>query len=34
MVRRVSLTGLNKILNSKITSYLSSLKGKTYVIVC
>ncbi|KAL4141977.1 hypothetical protein QTP88_004511 [Uroleucon formosanum] len=32
MVRRVSLSGLNKILNSKITSYLSSLKGKTYVI--
>ncbi|XP_029347622.1 uncharacterized protein LOC100166817 isoform X3 [Acyrthosiphon pisum] len=32
MVRKVSLAGLNRILNSNISSYLSSLKGKTYVM--
>uniref|UniRef100_A0A2H8TQY2 Tudor domain-containing protein 1 n=2 Tax=Melanaphis sacchari TaxID=742174 RepID=A0A2H8TQY2_9HEMI len=32
MVRRVTLAGLNKILNTKITSYLSLLKGKTYTM--
>ncbi|KAE9524914.1 hypothetical protein AGLY_014964 [Aphis glycines] len=32
MVRRVTLAGLNKNFNTKITSYLSSLKGKTYIM--
>ncbi|XP_022168298.1 uncharacterized protein LOC111032328 isoform X2 [Myzus persicae] len=32
MVRRVVLTGLNKILNAKIAQYLSTLKGKTYIM--
>lgn len=32
MVRRVSLAGLNKIFNNKIIPYLSSLKGKTYIM--
>ncbi|XP_026818102.1 uncharacterized protein LOC113557019 isoform X2 [Rhopalosiphum maidis] len=32
MVRRVTLAGINKIFNTKITPYLSSLKGKAYIM--
>ncbi|XP_060873844.1 uncharacterized protein LOC132947559 [Metopolophium dirhodum] len=32
MIRRICLTGLNKISSFKIKPYLSSLKGKTYAM--